>query len=86
MHGGGIAATGERARNFVLGLRAPLLQSLSPFASPYTLGLFMAICWEKLAAAANSLYSLYSPELLPYVGLDRVPHLLIKIFLIYVYL
>ena len=45
---GGITAVGEWARNFVLGLRAPLLQSLivahylPPFASTYTLGFGMA--------------------------------------------
>ena len=45
---GGITVVGERAREFVLGLRAPLLQSLivahylPPFASTYTLGFGMA--------------------------------------------
>ena len=62
---GGITAVGERARNFVLGLRAPLLQSLivahylPPFASTYTLGCCMAMRWEILAAATNSINSPY---------------------------
>ena len=62
---GGIAAVGERSRNFVLGFRAPLLQSLivaqylPPFASTYTLACCMAICWEILAAATNSIHSPY---------------------------